>query len=695
MVTGPSGVLLRAAGFALTVGFPRSFEKLCIGMKQTAFVGVGGAAMRGTFGAPMQRRPSFSAPLLILLSLLGVALAPAAKAQEGLTLREVADGGIRVDGMLRDWRRAPRITLGRGDDASMRFVLGYTADGMYLAASVKDERLIRDGLSKVQDAVVITLATPGRRGFQATEIYVFPGRPGEAAAVASGNLRARRLRPVRGAQAVEAVGQDGYELEAFVPWSAFAGGRRWQEGRIAVRLQDVDREARPEIENQPATARVDGANLERLPQVRTSGGQDNVLRRFLASQDMDAARPQHDLRGDVSGDNRPERVVLVGRYVVVFGPGYRNGQGYDFAALPVQNPSDISEVQLRDFTGAGKKQLALRMRQRGGRGGRDVWQLYAFSGEAIAPLFGIELRKETAAGHVESRMRIRGRGRPTIEVTAGRAQGLTPENFQERSATDAQGILLPWGPVLSRSYRWDGQRFATVRERANPNPYDPAAAAAERQANARRERTEDEASRRADAQRQAAANAPGVDDMLRVVRRERGLRGRGRFQRQVNVAEGREAETVVMYGNALVVVGPGFRGGNSYFLYSVPGTGEVLDLQTADLNGDGRQEILLRATQQIGDIQREVLMVHRFARDGSFPRMASIEVARQQGSNRVENEVRAARGRLEVRPGRARGWTEASWPWGPSEGGDVAPLLLPWRDRAVRYRVVNGALVPR
>jgi len=50
-------------------------------------------------------------------------------------------------------------------------------------------------------------------------------------------------------------------------------------------------------------------------------------------------------------------------------------------------------------------------------------------------------------------------------------------------------------------------------------------------------------------------------------------------------------------------------------------------------------------------------------------------------------------GRLQIHPGRARGWGEDSWPFTQDANDSVEPLLLPWRDRPVRYRLRGGRLV--
>ncbi|HJL49224.1 MAG TPA: hypothetical protein RMG45_25420, partial [Polyangiaceae bacterium LLY-WYZ-15_(1-7)] len=195
-----------------------------------------------------------------------------------------------------------------------------------------------------------------------------------------------------------------------------------------------------------------------------------------------------------------------------------------------------------------------------------------------------------------------------------------------------------------------------------------------------------------------AAGRPDVDALLAAVREARGIprSARPRFQRDVNLAESPAPERLVVYGDALVVVGPAFRGGEGYFHYgvSVASPEDLVDVRTADLTGDGRQEVLLFAKQRLGEITRTLLLVHQFTRDGGFPRLLAVEVGREQDRQRVTNEVQTRGGRLVVRPGRARGWDAESWPWAASDGSDgVEPLLLPWSDRPRTYRYRGGRLV--
>src|SRR6202042_3092590 len=71
--------------------------------------------------------------------------------------------------------------------------------------------------------------------------------------------------------------------------------------------------------------------------------------------------PTVDLKVHVAGDHRPERVVLLGRDVVVFGPGFKGGTGYIFFTLAqFSDAADIKELTARDLTSDGAAELVVR-----------------------------------------------------------------------------------------------------------------------------------------------------------------------------------------------------------------------------------------------------------------------------------------------------------------------------------------------
>src|SRR5205823_2926580 len=75
----------------------------------------------------------------------------------------------------------------------------------------------------------------------------------------------------------------------------------------------------------------------------------------------ETVRPKADLEVHVDGDARPERVVLIGRDIIVFGPGFRGGNQYARITLTqFADEADIAELRARDLTGDGGADLVVR-----------------------------------------------------------------------------------------------------------------------------------------------------------------------------------------------------------------------------------------------------------------------------------------------------------------------------------------------
>ena len=86
-------------------------------------------------------------------------------------------------------------------------------------------------------------------------------------------------------------------------------------------------------------------------------------------------------------------------------------------------------------------------------------------------------------------------------------------------------------------------------------------------------------------------------------------------------------------------------------------------------------------------------MVLRGDDAGKLSRILQVEIARRSQGSAIENRVDVQSGELSIAPGTSRGWTSASYPFGPEAVAGVGPLLLPWRDRPQRYRFESSALV--
>lgn len=612
-----------------------------------------------------------------------------------LRLEPVAPGQIRVDGDVGEWRGARFAELGDAQGSSLQYALGYDASALYVAARVHDDELVRSARPGTrEDAIVLTLAMPRGGGRHVrSEVWLFAGEMGRSRASAS--VAAAGAKPARDAaiQVVEGPLEDGagYVVEARVPWKSVAHGAEHQLGRGAIALHDVDGKV-------GARAHVVSSSKKRsaraLPPLSVQGGANGALLDFLRDKGIPPTAVRHDLYGDVFGDGRLERVVLAGSFAVVVGPDIQGGGGFHYMDLPVMGAGDVVAAALRALRGTGKAQLTVRLKQQNGLGKREIFQVWALDTPQARRIFALELAKQTADGSVAARMTIgkpKGGKPPAIDVRIGEADGLGPDNFRDRSVSGVEPILLPWGPVARRVYRWDGSRFAIEREEDNADAHTPRSVQAAKPARP----ADDGAARIA-----THKKPPGMDQLVAAFRRAQGIPDADapRFVRHVNVAEDARHESLMLFGAHLLVVGEGYRGGSGYFYFQLPvqDAADIQRLFTGDVTGDGRREVFVRHEQRIGDVQREILLGYTFGDDGGMQQILAVEVRRARGDDAIGNVVELVPQRghwaLRIEPGRARGWDRDSYPFVADAGDGYGALLLPWSDTTARYRYRDGRL---
>lgn len=630
-------------------------------------------------------------------------LAPAAgtAAQAPLALTPMQVGHIRVDGDVGEWRGPRWSELGDQEAGAMEHALAFDADAVYVAARVWDDDLVRTRApGPREDAVVLTLALPDADGdWRTTEVWLFAGLVGRIPG-AGGLGPPGRPSVSRAIQVVEGPLDrgKGYVLEARIPLRSLAGGRDWMLGRGALRLHDVDGRVGAPARDL-ATTRADPARPSALPPLLADGGPNTTLADFLRQKQM--AGSDRELLGDVTGDARLERVAFAGTFAVVVGPDIDAGRGFRFVDLPVTTSAGVRDAQLRDVTGDAKAELLVTLRQKNDLGSRDLWRIVDLTKAQPKPIFGLEVRKETGDGVVESTLEVargaRG-GAPEIETRIGVARGLGPDNYAEGTPADVQPILLPWGPVARRVYQWDGMRFAVIDETPNP-----AAKAASVKAGA----TGVVSAGRASAAPvtpgpvRTYAEPPSAAELIQAFREAQGIDASvpPRFTIHVNVAEDKRVESVMLFGAHLLILGEGFQGGTGWCWFGLPvhDGADVQRVFSADVTGDGRREVFVRIKQLIGDVQREILLGYTFEGEG-LRRILGVEVRRAQAGHSVGNVVRVVpdgkQWALRIYPGGATAWDARSYPFVAEQTDQWGPLLLPWKDATLQYRYDGRVLVP-
>jgi hypothetical protein len=213
------------------------------------------------------------------------------------------------------------------------------------------------------------------------------------------------------------------------------------------------------------------------PKVARGGSlSEAMLDQYRKDRGAGDVAPKSDLRVQVSGDARPERVVLVGRDIVVFGPGFKGGTGYSFVTLAqFADAADVTELSARDLTGDGAADLVVRgVRHVGADGGNvdsEVLFVYQVNGDAITRVFGIETARDRGNKRVQGLVQfIPAPGNKKFDVLSapGRATGWTEKTYpwsqDQPGSGDIEPLILPWGGIHDVRYRWNGSAFAPLRD---------------------------------------------------------------------------------------------------------------------------------------------------------------------------------------------------------------------------------------
>jgi hypothetical protein len=184
------------------------------------------------------------------------------------------------------------------------------------------------------------------------------------------------------------------------------------------------------------------------------------------------------LQVQVTGDARPERVLLVGRDIVVLGPGIKNGTGYTFTTLlQFTDASDVKDMSARDLTGDGAADLVVRgVRHLTGTDGTtsharaqvdvEVMFVYEVKEDAITRVFGIETAREHKGKRVQGLVQfVPAPGGKAFDILSapGRATGWNAKTYPWAQDQPGEGslepLLLPWGGIASVRYSWNGSQF--------------------------------------------------------------------------------------------------------------------------------------------------------------------------------------------------------------------------------------------
>jgi hypothetical protein len=149
----------------------------------------------------------------------------------------------------------------------------------------------------------------------------------------------------------------------------------------------------------------------------------------------------------------------------------------------------------------------------------------------------------------------------------------------------------------------------------------------------------------------------------------------------------------VLFGRDVVVFGPSFKNGTGYARISLSQfaqDNDIAELTARDLTGDGAAELLVRGVRHVKSPAGETIAIDGLfvyqVKAANIGRVFAVETGRELGAKRVQGLVQFIPGNgnkafdIDVRPGRATGWNQQTYPWPQDKpgSGPIEPVLLPW-----------------
>lgn len=630
-----------------------------------------------------------TSPLALATSLFTVSAAAA----DYLAAEPMADTKVRIDGMLREWPGGfAKMKSQSGSTSKNSALVGYDDDYIYLAGKLADTGIVRTKSAvKGEDRLVLEIYFPSTSGSSGKthRVDVYPGVPGKLGAVVKVDGK-----DAAGATAIEAPTDSGLTIEARIPWSALAAARTMRVG-MRGKISYEDASSVGHVKSVTETCSGSGRNMQPL----TIGPETGLAETLLGPKGL-GFRPAREVYGDLTGKADVEKVALYGHFLSIVGPGYKDGKQFYFNELDVERADQVTRLELRDVSGDNKAEIIIQKQLGKGEKYREVIQVLQI-GKDGAPrqVFMHEVAIVTPDGKIENKVKITGAGKSArITIEQGSSKGFDPGTFQEPTiGKDIPSALLPWQSVKSRSFGWKGAGLAATDEESGEPTMKSTSGAAPRVA-----------------QKDAPPppRPPSADEMLDRVyglyKQDRKV-SRGKkpsFDFVTDVVEDGQMERVLVHERDLVVFGKGFKNGLSYTFLTI-GVKEpehILSVTSRDLVGDGKAEIIVhavldaQASKSLGGdlVRRQALFVYKVIGE-NLTRIFAAETARSVKGNRIMSAVaflpRGASTDLELRPLRALGWTEKTYPFPEDRhpAGGLEPLLLPWSRVGARRYSFDGS----
>ncbi len=403
---------------------------------------------------PMRKHAVIGFASLATLCIAGVAHA------KGVVCEHVQDDMFSVDGMSDDWESFAPTSFGRGSDASVQMRCGYDAKKLYVALTVKDDRIVRSKKARAnsEDRVMVSLSSGTGKPLR---FGVLPGAE---------RIPRKALRVPSFVELEDSRQPSGFFVEFAIPMGKIAG---WSPSLPylagALQFHDVD------------TSSGKAQSVVGMKGKLHFSEAAETYKSFMRATGLKNRDVRLDKLVDIDPGEGAERVIVGGKVMGVL------GTSFSYMGLPISNASDLLSAKVVDFDGAGRSAVVTELRQHGNGGSRDVVVVWFADGNgSFQPSITIETRKQRGDAFIQNTWALVPRGlhrgaegngkkrrkrRPAKSVRGfdllmqvGEVSGFTKQTFREAPAPDAKGILLPWNEQQSAVYYLEG----TVGYGGNP-----------------------------------------------------------------------------------------------------------------------------------------------------------------------------------------------------------------------------------
>jgi len=391
--------------------------------------------------------------VLFLVGSVGTAGTAVAQARQPCAAT-VADT-IDIDGMLDDWDGVAKARAGsNAADASFDVRCLFDGTQLYLSIDVRDERVTRQGKTPDgEDRVDIALAAGKAKG---VVITAFPGKDGAAPKRLVAGKAAPKWLTIE-----DTLQPKGWSVELILPLKQLPGwGPSVPEVSATVTFHDTDVPKLAISENTVtwagslALGNADSTFAAALDSLKVKKSQLTLD----ATIDLDPTRPG------------PERVIAGGTGAALI------TDQIGLVAFPAAKAADVGKPEVVDLAGNGKKHLAVKVKQRGGGGARDVLIIYGARDGKLYEVQTIEVGKEQGDKRLASTYTFESAkawkqakgAKRVLVVKAGPAVNWDEDTYHEAPAPDAEPIHVPWDDDRIGAIYWltrDGTLATAVLKR--------------------------------------------------------------------------------------------------------------------------------------------------------------------------------------------------------------------------------------